>query len=157
MGEKTSEPVEAVILFDECVPRMEDCGLSCEVKEEILCKHRLKAGVFILYASLIKARRKDFYLVTHLFNLIFKNKIPISVNRDAKIFIVTTDRKFFISARRQYQTKKKVITLLFNQKTTSISFGIYTVTICIIRCPNASRNRLNLLHCIIGDLNKRLT
>ena len=153
MSEKSSKPLDVVLLFDECLPKMQTCSISCIYKDEILCCHRFNFNVLILYATDWLSGRSDLRIALNFLNLIKKNRISTKVSFQAKFILVTADKKFFKSARKQAKTKKN-LKLDFNDKQCLITRGAHSIQIVAIRCKKRSRSGLDDLRCIVETLNK---
>lgn len=156
MGDEASGQVDAVLLFDECVPRMRECREGCQYETTILCQHRLNFKAYIFYASLMLVRRSDFRVVVRFFNLIRKNKFPVQISDKTKFVLVTIDKRFFKSSRKQAQAKRK-INIRFDKEQRLITLGSHSISICVIKCRKRKRGDMEDLRCIIDTLNQQLS
>lgn len=108
-GSKNTSKV--VVLFDACVSKMEECIPGrCEDDPAILCKHRFKFDFYVLngiygQSYLSSVMLLDFQVILHFLYFIFQNRVPGPKN--SKFVIVTKDKKFLLSAHKEWQQKAK--------------------------------------------------
>ncbi len=126
MAEK--EP-EAVLFFDACMPEMQECFPGCQDNTAVLCKHRFNFNPLIIYGNGKIPGFPDFRVVLYFFRLIRKKEVQAA--RSVKYFLVTRDKKFLKSVRKQSQTKKNAH-FTFDLKRKCISCNSITIHICTV-------------------------
>ncbi len=104
-------PSRTVILFDACAPKMEECiSGRCESDPSVLCKHRFNFNFYVLNGThgqnyLQSVQLLDYQVILHFLYFITQNRTPGPDN--AKFVIITKDKKFLLSAQKEWLDKAK--------------------------------------------------
>ncbi len=153
MTQKISQPVDAVLFFDECVSNLEDCTDGCRANKNILCKHRFSFRSHVISGRDISRGLSDFRVLLRFIHLIRRNKLPITISPSAEFILVTRDKRFLRSAAKQAKTKERCL-LDFDPEHKRVSWGDTTISILLIRCKNTPGSVPVDLRCIIRELNE---
>lgn len=100
-----------VILFDACAPKMEECIPGrCETDSRVLCKHRFNFSCYVLngihgQSYLSAVQLYDFQVILHFLYFIALDRVPNPIN--SKFVIVTKDKKFLHSAKKEWEGKAR--------------------------------------------------
>lgn len=109
MGKKTEEkPIEAVILLDACMPKMERCRSGCTDNPKILCLHRFCRNAHVRHGKGFVSfmRFYDFQIILYLIYPLISGKIK-NISPNCRFVIVTKDGHFLKSAEKEWAGRKR--------------------------------------------------
>lgn len=109
MGKKTEEkPIEAVILLDACMPKMERCRSGCVDNPKILCLHRFCRNANVRHGKGFVSfmRFYDFQIILYFLYPLISGKIK-NISPNCRFVIVTKDIPFLKSAEKEWTDRKR--------------------------------------------------
>ncbi len=99
--------LDGLVFLDACSTDLEHCRSGCESNSFILCRHRLTGHVQTIHTDhLVEfVRYFDFQVVLHFLYVIYKKAKRGSLAPRCQFVLVTKDKKFLHSARREWQER----------------------------------------------------
>lgn len=106
--DKEEKPIEAVILLDACMPKMERCRSGCADNLKILCLHRFCRNVHVRHGKGFVSfmRFYDFQIILYFLYPLISGKIK-NISPNCRFVIVTKDVPFLKSAEKEWTNRKR--------------------------------------------------
>lgn len=159
MPPSSPAPVDAVLFFDACMPKISRCRDDCQNNKKIFCRHRFnfKTKIFHTNDYMDFTRFYDFQVILHCFYLIRNNKSCLRLAEKGRFFLITKDRTFLRDAEKEWKDRIKAKTqpkLSFNPK--SVSCGQYVIKIIEVDCKNFGTDKHDDVECVVEEVNKQI-
>jgi hypothetical protein len=151
LSKKQGSPVPLAVVFDAGLPRLPPCQPGCEEDERRFCIHRFPSGVQVLAhtKTLEKPGLSDLKIIKYALRLA-GNGHGGTVAGETPWVIMTTDKRFWNSARHEYwsQHGRTRTHLRFDEKNVvyaSIQGRVVRVDIVTVRGRGTRRSGAALL------------
>lgn len=135
---------------------MEDCNDCCHDCEQVMCRHRFNFDAHIVYTNgyIGFVQFFDFQIVLHFLYLIEHGKVPCG--KSCKYIIVTCDKSFLRSARKEWEKKSKSNTrpkLKFGER--FVRSGNITIQVEVLNTHPYGDDKVTFHQQLVQRLNKQ--